>query len=59
MYEAQQELELSNDKHAVMVEKYKKDLNDMKDQHTEEKLKLQQLLEDTKEEYSKQLENVR
>lgn len=52
-------MELSNDKHAIMVEKYKKDLNDMKDQHTEEKLKLQQLLEDTKEEYSKQLENVR
>ncbi|XP_014470917.1 PREDICTED: hyaluronan mediated motility receptor-like isoform X2 [Dinoponera quadriceps] len=58
LYEAQKELELSNSKHALMVEKYKKDLDDMRNQHAEEKSKLEQLLEDTKEEYLKELENV-
>lgn len=59
MQQAQTELELSNEKHIIMVEKYKKNLNDVKNVHIEDNLQLQQLLNNTKEEYLKELENVR
>lgn len=58
MQQAQTELELSNEKHVIMVEKYKKNLNDVKNVHIEDKLQLEQLIKDTKEEYLKKLENV-
>jgi len=58
LQQAQTELELSNEKHVIMVEKYKKNLNDVKNVHIEDKLQLEQLIKDTKEEYLKKLENV-
>lgn len=58
LQEAQNELQLSNERHTIIIEKYKKDLNDMKSMHTEKTLKLEKVLEDTAEEYLKELENV-
>lgn len=59
LQEAQNELKLSNERHTIMIEKYKKDLNDMTNIHTENTLKLEKLLEDAADEYIKELENVR
>lgn len=59
MQETQQELKFSNERHTAMAEKYKKDLSDIKSIHAQEKLKLEQALENTKEKYVKELENVR
>jgi len=58
LYDAQKELEFSEEKHNITIEKYKKDLDDMKSLHAEEKLILEQQLEDTKEKYLRDLENV-
>ncbi|XP_020278208.1 myosin-2 heavy chain-like isoform X2 [Pseudomyrmex gracilis] len=58
LQETQQELKLSNERHTAMAEKYKKDLSDIKSTHAEEKLKLEQVLENTKEKYVKELENI-
>lgn len=58
LQEAQNELKLSNERHTIMMEKYKKDLNDMTNIHTENTLKLEKLLEDATDEYIKDLENV-
>lgn len=56
--DAQKELESSNEKHNIVIEKYKKDLNKMKNLHAEEKLTLGQQLKDTEKEYLRELENV-
>lgn len=58
MRDAQKELESSNEKHNIVIEKYKKDLNKMKNVHAEEKLTLGQQLKDTEKEYLRELENV-
>lgn len=58
MQQAQTELDLSNEKHIIMIEKYKKNLNDVKNAHIKDKRQLEQLLKDSKEEYLKKLENV-
>lgn len=58
MQQAQTELDLSNEKHIIMIEKYKKNLNDVKNAHIKDKKQLEQLLNYTKEEYLKKLENV-
>jgi len=62
LYDAQKELEFSEEKHNIAIEKYKKDLDDMKnlyeEMHAEKTLILEQQLEDTKEKYLRDLENV-
>lgn len=59
MHNAQKELESSNARHNFVFEKYKKDLDDMKNLHAKEKSILEQHLKDSKEEYLTELENVR
>ncbi|XP_012522875.1 hyaluronan mediated motility receptor isoform X2 [Monomorium pharaonis] len=56
---AQDELKLSNERHTITIEKYKKDLNDMTNIHTENTSKLEKLLEDAADEYIKELENIK
>lgn len=58
MQQAQSELDLSNEKHIIAVEKYKQNLNDLKNTHIEDKLQLEQLLEKTKKDHLTELENV-
>ncbi|KAL0104068.1 hypothetical protein PUN28_017039 [Cardiocondyla obscurior] len=58
LQDAQKELKLSNERHTIMIEKYKKDLNDMTNMHMENTLKLEKVLEDTADEYLKELEIV-
>lgn len=58
LQEAQNELKLSNEKHIITIEKYKKDLNDMTNIYTNNTLKLEKVLEDAADEYLKELENV-
>lgn len=58
LQEAQNELQLSNERHTIIIEKYKKDLNDMKNMHIEKTLKLEKVLEDAGKEYLQELENV-
>lgn len=58
MNDAQEELESSNKRHTIVIEKYKKDLNNMKNLHAEEKLILEQQLKDNKEKHLKELEDV-
>ncbi|TGZ32605.1 Uncharacterized protein DBV15_08939 [Temnothorax longispinosus] len=57
LQEAQNELEVSNERHTIMIEKYKRDLNDMTNMHTKNTLKLEKVLEDAADEYLKELEN--
>lgn len=59
LYEAQKELEQSNDEHVLTMVKFEDHLVEMKYQHAEDKLELEQLLKLTKEEYLRKLENVR
>lgn len=59
LQEAQNELILSNERHNTMMEKYKKDFIDMTNTHTENKLKLEKVLEDAADEYLKEIKNVR
>lgn len=59
LQDAQNELKFSNEKHTIMIEKYKKDLNDMTNMHMNNTLKLEKVLEDAADEYLKELENVR
>jgi len=56
--DAQKELESSEEKHNITIEKYKKDLDDMKNLHVKEKLILEQQLKDVEEKYLRELENV-
>ncbi|XP_011877411.1 PREDICTED: hyaluronan mediated motility receptor-like isoform X2 [Vollenhovia emeryi] len=58
LQEAQNELELLNEKHTIMIEKYKKDLNDMTNMHRNKTLTLEKVLEDAADEYLKELGNV-
>ncbi|XP_032668210.1 hyaluronan mediated motility receptor-like isoform X2 [Odontomachus brunneus] len=58
LYEAQKELEDSNNEHALTMEKFQDHLIDMKYRYAEDKLELEQLLKLTKEEYMRKLENV-
>jgi hypothetical protein len=58
LYDAQKELEFSEEKHNITIEKYKKDLDDMKNLHAEKELILEQQLKDAKEKYLRDLENV-
>ncbi|XP_070153196.1 putative leucine-rich repeat-containing protein DDB_G0290503 isoform X1 [Polyergus mexicanus] len=58
LQQAQTELDLSNEKHIITVEKYKQNLNDLKNIHIEDKLQLEQLLENTKKEHLIELENI-
>lgn len=58
LQEAQNELKLSNERHTITIEKYKKDLNDMTNMHTKNTLKLEKVLENAADEYLKGLENV-
>ncbi|KAH0956184.1 hypothetical protein HN011_002950 [Eciton burchellii] len=57
LYDAQKELEFSEEKHNITIEKYKKDLDDMKNLHAEKELILEQQLKDAKEKYLRDLEN--
>lgn len=59
LQEIREQLEISNKDHIITVQKYEKDLKEVLNVHAEEKSKLKQLLENTKEEYLKELENVR
>ncbi|XP_011341570.2 hyaluronan mediated motility receptor isoform X1 [Ooceraea biroi] len=58
LHDAQKELESSNERHNIVIEKYKKDLDNIKNLHSEENLILEQQLKDTKETYLRELENV-
>ncbi|KAL6448406.1 hypothetical protein ACFW04_000378 [Cataglyphis niger] len=58
LQQAQIELDLSNEKHIIAVEKYKQNLNDLKNTHMEDKLQLEQLLEKTKKDHLTELENI-
>jgi len=58
LQEAQNELKLSNERHTIMIEKYKKDIIDITNTYNENTLKLEKLLENTADEYLKELENV-
>ncbi|XP_012229058.1 putative leucine-rich repeat-containing protein DDB_G0290503 isoform X2 [Linepithema humile] len=58
LQEIREQLEISNKNHTITVQNYEKDLKEALNTHAEEKLKLEQLLEDTKEEYLKELENI-
>ncbi|XP_018362997.1 PREDICTED: hyaluronan mediated motility receptor-like isoform X2 [Trachymyrmex cornetzi] len=59
LHEAQNELKLSNERHNTMMEKYKKDFIDMTNTHTENKLKLEKVLEDAADEYFREIENIK
>ncbi|XP_018309471.1 hyaluronan mediated motility receptor isoform X3 [Mycetomoellerius zeteki] len=59
LQEAQNELILSNERHNTMMEKYKKDFIDMTNTHTENKLKLEKVLEDAADEYLKEIKNIK
>lgn len=59
MVDAQNELKSSNEKHNLLIEKYKQDLYNMKNQYAEERSNLEQQLKDVKENYRRELENVR
>ncbi|XP_011698345.1 PREDICTED: hyaluronan mediated motility receptor-like isoform X2 [Wasmannia auropunctata] len=59
LQEAQNELELSNEKHTIIIEKYKKDIIDMVNTHTETTTKLEKVLEDAADEYLEELESVK
>lgn len=59
LQEAQNELKLSNERHTMMMEKYKKDLIDMRNAHTENTLKQEKALKNAADEYLKELANVR
>ncbi|XP_018405009.1 PREDICTED: hyaluronan mediated motility receptor-like isoform X2 [Cyphomyrmex costatus] len=59
LQEAQNELKLSDERHNIMMEKYKKDFIDMTNIHTGNKLKLEKVLEDAADEYLKEIENIK
>lgn len=52
-------MELINQRHDLKIEKYKKNLDDIKKQHVEEKLQLERNLKNTKEKYLKEIADVR
>lgn len=58
LQEAENELKLSNEKHTIMIEKYKKDFTEMKSKYVEDSLKLEKVLEEASNNYSEELEKV-
>lgn len=58
LQEIREQLEISDKDHIITVQNYEKDLKKVLNAHAEEKSKLKQLLENTKEDYLKELENV-
>ncbi|KAL6252244.1 hypothetical protein P5V15_014785 [Pogonomyrmex californicus] len=58
LQEVQNELKLSNEKHVSIIEKYKKDINDMKKAQAEKTLKQERILRDAADEYLKELDTL-
>ncbi|KAG7204959.1 hypothetical protein KM043_005345 [Ampulex compressa] len=58
LWNAHQELEDANAKHAIIMKKHKEDLDELKKLHSMEKSNLEQQLEEAREDYSKGLENL-